>query len=42
VVVRLQDDMLRSLDRWMIKHDLLSRPEAIRQILKEVVGNHKP
>lgn len=40
VVTRLQKDMLRALDRWMIEHDLVSRPEAIRQILKDALGKY--
>jgi hypothetical protein len=37
VVVRLQDDMLRSLDAWMRSHGPASRPEAVRQILRQTL-----
>jgi metal-responsive CopG/Arc/MetJ family transcriptional regulator len=41
VGVRLQPELLDRLDRWMTDHDLLSRPEAVRQILQKTLGAEK-
>jgi hypothetical protein len=40
VVVRLQDDESRQLDDWIAqqRHEHLSRPEAVRRILKLFFG----
>jgi hypothetical protein len=38
VGVRLQPAQLKALDAYVTKHGLLTRPEAIREILLKVLG----
>ena len=42
VGVRLQDGLLRDVDKWGSGQGGLSRPEAIRRLLEQALAGHSP
>jgi metal-responsive CopG/Arc/MetJ family transcriptional regulator len=41
VMVRLQPDMLAGVDQFIAEHDDISRPEAIRLIIRDWLTRHQ-